>query len=182
METSCFFCENLLSDYIEGVLPSVRHEQLRKHLVGCQTCQKLHDDLKTTLGLLELFPSRPLTHEMGLKIVEASEAGNTTKGWRLFFARVSAAVAVPVLLIALFALAFPDVLPLVGWFRNVNNESQFGRYYPLSQGAAEILDEQSTWLHAREPLMGSVWEEGGLSPEEFEKVFQVKPSVKQDSR
>ena len=44
------------------------------------------------------------------------------------------------------------------------------------EGATDIIEEQSNWLHIREPMMRSLWEEGGLSPEEFEKSFQGKGS------
>ena len=48
------------------------------------------------------------------------------------------------------------------------------RYFPLLQGASHIVDEQANWLYYREPVMRSLWEEGGFSPEEFEKTFSPK--------
>jgi hypothetical protein len=76
-------------------------------------------------------------------------------------------------------VAFPKLFPWFTRFRASQDEALFVRYFPLLQGAAEIVEEESNWLHVREPFMRSVWEEGGLSPEEFEKAFKpgAKPSV-----
>ncbi len=76
--TTCFFCQNLLSDYIEGILPSARHEELKRHLDGCKKCGEVHHDLVTTLELLRSIPPRPLSHDMALRITEASQARKRT--------------------------------------------------------------------------------------------------------
>lgn len=172
--TSCFFCQNLLSDFVEGVLPSARHEELKRHMDKCNVCKGAERDLSSSLRLLKGLVKKPLTNETLLRIAEASNAG---KSHRFTAAGVSKAVllfTVPVLILFWLGVAFPATFPWLSWLRTHKEEAQFVRYYPLLQGATEILDEQGTWLHNREPLMGSVWEEGGLSPEEFEKTFQLK--------
>ena len=88
---------------------------------------------------------------------------------------------VPVLLFGSLVYAFPKYFPWMSYFRQTQQEADFSRYFPLLQGALEIVEEHTNWLHIREPSMRSVWEEGGLSPEEFEKTFQVMGSrVKED--
>ena len=112
---------------------------------------------------------------MSLRITEAAVAGRAVVFTR---ARVSQAVlflTVPLLLFAGAVFSFPKLFPWFTQWRTVaSDESQFVRYFPLLQGATEILDEQANWLHIKQPFMRSVWEEGGLSPEEFEKTFQGK--------
>jgi hypothetical protein len=175
--TTCFFCQNLLSDYIEGILPSARHEELKRHLEWCRTCNEVHRDLETTLDLLRAIPPRPLSHDMALRITEASQAGKRKVLTRARLSQIVIVLAVPALLFATAVVTFPKLFPWFTRFRVSQDESLFARYYPLAQGAAEIVDEQTNWLHVREPFMRSVWEEGGLSPEEFEKAF--KPGAKQ---
>jgi len=174
MVTSCFFCQNLLSDYIEGILPSSRQEELKKHLDGCRPCGEVQRDLISTLELLHSLPSRPLSHDMALRITEASQAGRTPILSRSRVSRMLIVLAVPTLLFGAAVLSFPTLFPWFNHLRVTPDDSQFVRYYPLLQGAAEIIEEQSNWLHLREPMMRSLWEEGGLSPEEFEKSFQGK--------
>ncbi len=174
--TTCFFCQNLLSDYIEGILPSARHAELTRHLETCPECGEVHRDLETTLDLLHAIPPRPLSHDMSLRITEASQAGKRRFLTRARISQMTIVLAVPALLFATAVVTFPKLFPWFTRFRVSQDESLFARYYPLGQGAAEIVDEQSTWLHVREPFMRSVWEEGGLSPEEFERAF--KPGAK----
>lgn len=174
--TSCFFCQNLLSDYLEGILPSSRHEELKRHLHDCRDCNGVHDDLQSTLNLLHRIPHRQLSHDMALRIAEASQAGKRAIFSRARLSRVMLFLLVPALLFAGAVVTFPKLFPWFTRFRVSQDESQFVRYFPLLQGATEIVEEQSSWLHAREPFMRSVWEEGGLSPEEFEKTF--KPGAK----
>lgn len=174
MMTSCFFCQNLLSDYVEGVLPSSRHEELRHHLETCKACSEAHQDLSATLSLLKAIPSKALSSDMALRILEASQSRKAALLSPRVLSRVTLAFCIPVLLALSAIYAFPSFFPWLERFRPAVEESQFVRYYPLLQGASEIIEEQSSWLHLREPFMRSVWEEGGLSPEEFEKTFQVK--------
>ncbi len=173
--SSCFFCQNLLSDYVEGILPSTRHEQLKNHLHDCGVCEQVHRELKATLAVLHKLPPQKLSNELALRVTEASQARGVRRISRRQMSRVALLASVPLLLILTLSLSFPGLFPW-GPLLGGAPEVQFVRYYPLLQGAADILEEQSTWLHSGDTLMGSLWEEGGLSPEEFEKTFQVKPS------
>jgi len=175
MVTSCFFCQNLLSDFIEGILPSSRHEQLKGHLAECKECSAIHRDLQTSLKALHTLPARVLTPDLSMRIGEASQAGSSGFLSRRNLSRVTLLVVFPLLVFFSVAAIFPGLFPWLPLFKGNESENQFVRYFPLLQGASEILEEQGTWLHSRESLMGSLWEEGGLSPEEFEKTFQVKP-------
>lgn len=177
MATSCFFCQNLLSDFIEGILPSSRHEELKKHLGDCKACTEVHKDLSTTLEILHELPSVPLSHEMALRVTEASHAGRVTWLSRVRVSQMVTFALIPLLVFGAAIYSFPQLFPWFYRFRVAQDESQFVRYFPLLQGATEIIEEQSNWLHVREPMMRSLWEEGGLSPEEFEKSFQGKGSA-----
>lgn len=174
MSTTCFFCQNLLSDYLEGILPTNRHEEIRAHLEKCATCGTIHQDLKNTVKLLHALPTRPVSHELALRVVEAAQSarGFLTEPRKL--SRVMLFVLVPLLLIGTVAVLAPERLPFYYSWTSGEAESQFVRYYPLAQGAGDILEEQAAWLHSRETIVGSLWEEGGLSPEEFERTFQFK--------
>ena len=170
---SCFFCQSLLSDFIEGILPASRSEEVKAHLHACEQCEQSHTNLRRTVDLLGRAPSLPLNRETSLRITEASLSRSKHQNKRVVVSRVAMGVGALALLFGLMPLAFPQ---LFGWFDQVaeDDEAHFSRYYPLLQGAESLVEEQANWLSVREPLSRSVWEEGGLSPEEFEKTFQGK--------
>lgn len=176
MQMSCFFCQNLLSDYIEAILPSSRHEELKQHLAECEDCAAVHQDLLSTLAMLQAVPLKPLSHDMSLRITEASQVRKASLFSRVRVSRLVTLLAVPTLIFLTAVFTFPTLFPWFYRWRRAQDEASFVRFYPLTQGAGEIIEEQANWLHLREPLMRSVWEEGGLSPEEFEKSFQGKPT------
>jgi hypothetical protein len=179
MVTTCFFCQNLLSDYIEGILPSSRHEELKRHLETCRNCSSVHGDLEATLDVLHTIPSRTLSHDLALRI---TNAGRLRLLSRVSVSRFDHFLLVPVLLFFGAASAFPTLFPWYARWRAGGDTSQFVRYYPLLDGASEIIEEQANWLHVSDPFMRSVWEEGGLSPEEFEKTFQIDKPIKVDGK
>lgn len=173
METTCFFCENLLSDFVEESLPAFRHEEVRRHLAECVQCRDREGRLRRFLKLSESISLPALAPETLLHIAEASTSHwNRKISWRRVAWGATAMSCAAAAAVGVF-IAFPGVNPLTRWW-NGNDEVQFLRYYPLQQGAQEILEAQAAWLHTRENLRGSMWEEGGLSPEEFEKTFQVR--------
>ena len=174
MVTSCFFCQNLLSDFIEGILPSSRYEQIKEHLSHCSACDRLHKDLNLSLSFLHTLPTPGLKPELALRVVEAAEAGRSYGFNKVKFSKKALYFSAPLLIIFAVMMVFPQVFPWMTYLRNREDSSHFVRYFPLLQGAAEVIDEQASWLHMREPMVGSLWEEGGLSPEEFEKTFQKK--------
>lgn len=181
MVISCFFCQNLLSDYIEGILPSSRNEELKDHLADCQDCSGVHHDLIATMEWLHSVTSKPLSHDMSLRITEASQAGKGSLFSRVRVSRLVSLMAVPILIFATAVFSFPTLFPWFYRLRKSHDDASFVRIYPLTQGATEIVEEQANWLHLREPLMRSLWEEGGLSPEEFEKSFQGKGGNKSEN-
>ncbi len=176
---TCFFCQNLLSDFLEGILPSNRHQEMSKHIDACKTCSRIKDELEKTLSLIPSLQPNRLDSALTMRLEEASLAAKTTFLSKYKWKHALWG-AVPVVLF-LFTFLFPSIFPWVSYVRNYEGESNFSRYFPLLQGANEIIDEQANWLHSREPLTGSVWEEGGMSPEEYEKAFQ-KPSSKEATR
>lgn len=77
MVTTCFFCQNLLSDFIEGILPAVRHEEIKKHISDCQKCAQIHQELLTSISLLQKLTVPDRASEFSVRIVEAAESGRS---------------------------------------------------------------------------------------------------------
>ena len=175
---SCFFCQNLLSDYLEGVLPQSRHRELKEHIGKCPDCTLLHDDLVTTLELLGRLPKDGPSSQLESRLVQAMMAGRGSRWTRSRVGFVALFIALPALSLAGAVVMFPDRFPWLRDFAGAAEETRFVRYSPLAQGAADIVEEQANWLNLGEAGARSVWEEGGLSPEEFEKAFQLKPGEK----
>jgi predicted anti-sigma-YlaC factor YlaD len=181
MATTCFFCQGMLSDYLEKLLPARRNDELQEHLDSCKACSEVLRDLQTTIEVASLIPSGKLPEEASQRIAEACQSGSR---------KLSAAVAsrwaflalVPLLLIASMVAVFPGLFPGLSAINTGTDASAFVRYYPLLEGAAEIVDEHGNWLHVKEPAMRSLWEEGGISPEEFEKSFTGKPSAGEEAK
>jgi hypothetical protein len=138
-------------------------------------------DLQTTIEIAGLVPSASMQEETSQRIVEACESGSR----KLSAARASRwafLALVPLLLLASAVVVFPGLFPGLATLRSGSDASAFVRYYPLLDGAAEIVDEHGNWLHVKEPAMRSLWEEGGISPEEFEKSFTGKPATGEEAK
>ncbi len=174
MVITCFFCQNLLSDYIEGILPASRHEEIKKHLIQCLQCEQTLRELNSSIAILRELPAPSNAPEISVRIVEASEAGKNVASRPMKFSRAILRYAIPVLAVIFILVVSLKVFPWLSWLQSQSDEKQFVRYFPMSNGAVELIEEQAGWLNSRELRAGSVWEEGGLSPEEFEKSFQKK--------
>ncbi len=168
---SCFFCQSLLSDYIEAMLPAVRHDEIKAHTGECASCRTIEKEVSQVREILAMVVSPGVSHELSLRVAEASLSGRRTWLSRAKVSRATLTTLVPILLILGLAVTFPSFFPWISRLQPNHDESHFVRYFPMLQGGPEIIEEQATWLHAREPYMRSLWEEGGLSPEEFEKTF-----------
>lgn len=181
MVTTCFFCQSMLSDYLEGLLPGTRHEELKRHIEGCKACAQVQKDLQRTLSMARNLCGPRLAPETAMRIAEACQAGSrrwTARG----ASRVAFAVGFPLLLLASASVFFPSVFPWVTRMTASTDQASFVRYFPLLEGASDIVEEHGNWLHLREPAMRSLWEEGGISPDEFEKSFTGRPSVGEDTK
>ena len=177
MVITCFFCQNLLSDYVEGILPSNRHEEIKKHLSHCEQCDQIHNELISSISILKGLSVPNHSSEFSVRIIEASESGKNVASRPLKVSKSVVGYAIPVLaLLSLWVLA-SKMFPSFSWFQSQGDDKQLVRYFPMSNGAVEIIEEQAEWLNTRGMKGGSVWEEGGISPEEFEKSFQKKSPV-----
>jgi len=177
MVITCFFCQNLLSDYVEGILPANRHGEIKNHLIQCAQCDQTHKDLISSIEILKALKVPNYAPEFSVRIVEASEAGKVVASRPLKISRVVLTYAVPLSAIVLILAFSTRVFPWLSWIQSQADEKQFVRYFPMSNGAIDIIEEQAGWLSSRELRAGSVWEEGGLSPDEFEKSFQKKNPI-----
>lgn len=168
---TCFFCQTLLSDYVEDVLPAARKSEIRKHLEECKKCTAAHQELTSSLEILAAMPGVPISHELALQITEtAMEGARGLFRPTAVFKAMGGTAAVCALAFGMYHL-FPS---LFGWVPTPADSAHLVRYYPLQHGAGEIVDEHANWLQIRDSSMRSVWEEGGLSPDEFEKSFQPR--------
>jgi len=174
MVITCFFCQNLLSDFVEGILPSNRHEEIKKHLTECGSCEEIHKELISTISILREMTAPDNSPEFSVRIVEASESGKNLASRPIRFSRTIFVYAIPLLVFGCLLVVAPKLFPSFALFQSRGESKQLVRYFPISKGAMEIIEEQADWLSSREMRAGSVWEEGGLSPEEFEKSFQKK--------
>lgn len=173
MNATCFFCETLLSDLREGHVSEARRIELEDHLKHCQRCTETNRELESTLNLLHRLCRPELTHELATQIVEVSEGARTHWLSGNGISRSVLFATISVLFLGGIVFSFPQLFPWTQVFRGPAQSTEFTRYYPLFQGASEIVEEQSQWLQMRDSLAGSFWEEGGMSPEEFERTFQL---------
>jgi len=179
MVNSCFFCQNLLSDFRENLLTSLRRNEIKDHVETCSDCQSVSQNLEKMEELLTSLPVRPVSHELALRIVEASEgSGRSTfvAQSRTVWTTVGS-LGLLLLLTGTLIWAKPNWFHWMPGIESVPIESRFVRYYPLFHGAVAILEEQSSWIQLRDSFMASLWEEGGLSPEEFERAFGAQSLV-----
>lgn len=168
---SCFFCQNLLSDFIEDLLPANRHEEVKSHLSSCGECSALRRDLSDTIGIVRKLPHCSLNGETLSKIQKAQLSGIHLKS-RAKISQWAMVSSVPVLASIVFFMLFPHLFPWKDLLNASDDESQFVRFFPLMHGAADFVDEQVSWLHGKTWEGGSLWEEGGISPDEFERAFE----------
>ena len=174
MAISCFFCQNLLSDFVEGILPASRHEELKEHLKTCPKCQALQSRLEKTLSLIKKQGEAPLFSDTLRTALQAAEGVSEVWLTRRKLSRAAPWAIAGVLLVATLIRVFPAAFPWLTYLRTAEEDSQFVRYFPLLQGAGDIIEEQSSWLTVKDPLSASLWEEGGMTPAEFEKTFTPK--------
>jgi len=181
MVMSCFFCQNLLSDYLDDLLPSGRQLEVKEHLNTCDVCQSLSKDLRQCRGILDQLESPPMAQDMTLRLSQVTDLKTPLRLKRWGTSRVVLGMLVPVLLFATVVMMFPAVFPWATRLRvAATQNASFERYFPLVQGADQIIEDQTSWLYSRGSFTRSVWEEGGLSPDEFEKAFQIKGGVDKD--
>ena len=172
MISSAFICQNLLSDYVDGVLPKSREEEVKQYLSENSRSAEELEDLQSLLALLGELPPRPLGHELAIQITETCSSGRKSAFTRSRVSQTVMFLLVPILLFGASVAVFPKLFPWLTQFQ-AGPKAQFVRYFPLLQGASEIIEEHASWIHVRGPFMRSFWEEGGLSPEEFERAFSV---------
>lgn len=142
---------------------------------GCPHCETKFSELKAVVGFLHHSKKSEVVPELSIRIAEAAQAKKRiVVSRRQISVGVFTTAAVTLAFLSLVFL-FPTSVPFLSNFRGAK-ETQFTRFFPLLHGATEVLDDQTNWIQSREALSGSIWEEGGLSPEEFEKAFQLRPS------
>src|SRR4051812_27196074 len=133
MASSCFFCQNLLSDFIEGILPSARHDEVKSHLGDCKSCTEIHKDLTATLEVLGALPVRSVSPELALRLSEASQAGQSSMLRRISRSRSLLYVGAPAVALLVFSVLFPERSP-IRLLSSAANEAYLVRYYPLMHG------------------------------------------------
>ena len=180
MNNSPFICNNLLSDYVDEVLPMGRTSEIREYLKTHPDCEQEYQDLQVALEVLKSIPARPLSHELAIQITETTVPRRTGKITEVSVSQFVMFLMVPVLIFGALTVSLPSMFPWLDQFRATSQQATFVRYFPLLQGASEIIEEHAAWLQVRGPFMRSFWEEGGLSPGEFERAFSVTLPTTED--
>ena len=170
---TCFFCQNLLSDFEDQMLPVKKYEEVKGHLKDCSVCRKLHENLR---GLKERLKNESVKDFEAFYTKWKEKLSKPQVSLLRKFRELSIVSKLSLFLaLALSSLYVSKILSKV-WAQRTQAEeaANFSRYFPLLQGAQEILEEQSSFLQFRDNMNANVWEEGGISPEEFEKTFPAK--------
>ncbi len=140
---SCFFAQSSLSDYIEALLPAGRHDEIKFHVETCQACKVIEKEIRQVREILAMIASPGVSHELSLRVAEASLSGKRNWLSSTKISRATLTTLVPILLILGLAVTFPSVFPWISRFQPNRDESHFVRYFPMLQGAPDIVEEQS---------------------------------------
>ena len=108
----CFFCKNLLSDYVDGVLDGQLENEIKAHLGICRECSQYFSDLKHSYKMLKRV--KPLDPgDTFYDLIKKQIIGNTwfNKTYRRLF--VPASVKVPLILLISFTVVVITSFALV---------------------------------------------------------------------
>lgn len=168
---SCFFCENLLSDYIENLLPLERKKEIEEHLKTCETCNNLCSLLLKELATLGALPKQSISKELSLEIADIIDSKSSAFSKRKI---TTLAISATIMLLIFFSIValYPASFPLFFNFLTQNQKETFVRYYPLLNGANLVIEEQAHWLNNTE-LTKTFLDQEEISTSEFEKL--IKP-------
>jgi anti-sigma factor RsiW len=72
---SCRDMAELVTDYLEGVLPLHRRLTARLHLFLCSACTRYFDQMRRTIGLLRGAPTPELPAEQEDVLIQAVRSG-----------------------------------------------------------------------------------------------------------
>jgi len=174
---------DLLSDYLDGVLPDPESRRLERHLEGCPECSRLLVRLREALSELRAFPRLEVPADFTTRVLERTSLRERAPApWRVFSNWLGLPRLSPAALTAL--LAFPLIF-LAGTpdGRMVTRETSmavhqtysnavrlYSRRGDLRETAAEVgrripgqLEETMEWLRRR------------IESGEREKAPQPKP-------
>jgi anti-sigma factor RsiW len=70
-ELSCQEMVELVTDYLEGTLPSRDRRRIAKHLSKCDACARYVEQMRETLSLLGTVPVDTLSPEAQSTLLEA---------------------------------------------------------------------------------------------------------------
>ncbi len=68
---ACQEVVELVTDYVEGALPTERHREVHDHLLGCADCLRYLGQLQLTSRLLASLPAPRLTAELEAHLARA---------------------------------------------------------------------------------------------------------------
>jgi hypothetical protein len=75
-ELSCQELVELVTDYLEGALPSDLHDRLERHIAHCSGCQTYLQQMRTTIRVTGTLTVDSLTPEAESTLLDAF------RGWR----------------------------------------------------------------------------------------------------
>ncbi len=75
-QMSCKELVEVITDYLEGTLPTEDRARFERHLAGCEGCQAYLDQMRQTIAALGHLPQESISPEAETKLLEAF------RGWR----------------------------------------------------------------------------------------------------
>ncbi len=183
-DISCFFCRSLLSDHMDRLLPHDREDAITRHLKNCSECEMFFYQFKKTVAAVQQFPVGGIPKDVAELILSASniEHGFHTHKIMRFFResrRPLSAIVLGVVAIAstflTYGLNHPEKYPWLS-LTTLKQYLQFDDplipYEIRIEDFSALIEEQTAWLLAKPSLSANLWEEGGLSPETLETMFE----------
>jgi anti-sigma factor RsiW len=70
-ELSCQELVELVTDYLEGVLPSELHERFERHIAHCSGCQTYLEQMRTTIRVTGELTAESLSPEAERTLLDA---------------------------------------------------------------------------------------------------------------
>ncbi len=170
-DLSCFQTRNLFTEFTDKDVPVDAHQKIEGHLRECRSCELEYRDFQETLEALHSIPLPPLDAEVQK---QWAQLARQRKQWLSLSTATQALTLLIFCSLCIIAAQRWMPSPVQSWIQMVlrlPTEQHFVRYDPLAEGALSVVQEQASWLQFREPSAQALWNEGGMSADEFERAF-----------
>lgn len=142
---NCLECEEIISDYVDGVLELGEQTKIENHLANCEPCRAVRDDLLQIVHFSKQLPLHAPANDLWTRIQSEIEAEQPKTFWARSKARLQrlyardfnfsipqfAAVAAAFIIVAAISLAMLN--------RNTTNSPQVAGVGPVATSSATPL-------------------------------------------